>query len=906
MQTYAVPFTAVTAGDLSHVGGKGANLGELARAGFPVPPGFCVTTAAFVRFMAGDPSVERDVYGALAGLATDDVVRVRRVGARIRERLIALPIPVEIKAAVVAAWEAEGSDHAYAVRSSATAEDLPGASFAGQQDTFLNVRGRAALLDAVRACWVSLFTDRAILYRAQNGFDHRAVQLAVVVQRMVVPEVAGILFTADPLTGHRHVASIDAGFGLGEALVSGIVSADLYRVDQRTDQLVDVQIGDKPIAIRPLPDGGTERVTLSEDQRRARVLTDGQAIALARLGRRIAAHYGAPQDVEWCIDAAGDIFVVQARPITSLFPLPVPGPGPADGALHVYASFGHVQVMTDPMPPLALSVLRTLMPFGKRDQPTIENPYMATAGGRLYLDLTAPMLLPALRERAPRLLAAGADALMGGALAEVVARDEFLRRGAGAGVRRTRPREIARWVVPILARTQPWLWWRRPEGAVPALDALIERIVAEAGARLAAAEPGLARLREARRVCGSIFARHMLRVVPLVAGGMISRALLLHLTGDRAAVDAALRGFNGNKTTEMDLEVGDLADLARRHPAVVDCLNQVDPAAALARLSGVEGGPAFLEAFDGFLARYGVRGPSEIDISRPRWREDPSPLVQVIVGNLRGGVAGAHRAQHARQVREGEAAAARLAGLVRPGPLRPLRAALARRLARTMRGLLAAREHPKFILIRLLGQVKPILLSAGQDLAAQGRLGRADDIWFLSFAEVIAALEGGAVDLRSRVAERCADQARFARLKPPRLITSDGEIPQVKYTHADLPPGALAGSAASAGVVEGVARVIRDPTTEILAPGEILVAPFTDPGWTPLFINAAGLVTEVGGLMTHGSVVAREYGIPAVVGVLDATALIRTGQRVTVNGDLGYVALAPPAPLSHERSGRGG
>lgn len=886
---YTLPFTAISARDLPLVGGKGANLGEMAGAGFPVPPGFCVTTAAFVRFMAGDPSTEAWVYRNLDDLETDDLVRVRRVGTKVRERLIALPIPPDIKAAVVTAWEDAGTEHAYAVRSSATAEDLPGASFAGQQDTYLNVRGREALLAAVRACWVSLFTDRAIIYRATNGFDHRAVQLSVVVQRMVEPEVSGILFTADPLTGHRHIASIDAGFGLGEALVGGLVSADLYRVDSRDGRLLEARVADKQLAIRALPGGGTVRETLVEPQRSAQVLTEAQAIQLARLGKRIAAHYGSPQDIEWCIDAAGETFVVQSRPITSLYPLPEPAP--PDEALHVYASFSHVQVMTDPMPPLALATLRILIPFGKRDQPEAYNPYVATAGGRVYVDATPPMLLAPVRERFPSLLAAAADSLMAGALREVVERNEFLIRGAAPGVRRTRPREIAHYIVPILLRVQAWLWWRRPESAVPMLDKRIVRITGEVEAALAAAAPGPARVREARRLLGSVFLGNMLPVVPVIAGGMLSRVILLRLTGDRAAVDALLRGFSGNVTTEMDLEVGDLADLARRHPAVAARLTENDPATALAGMAEVEGGAEFLAALDGFLDRYGMRGASEIDISRPRWSEDPSPLIQVIVGSLRAEAPGLHRAQHARQAREGEAAARRLIAASRHGILGSLRGALAHRMTRVMRGLMAGREHPKFILIRTLGLVKPVLQDAGRELAAKGRLDRADDVWFLDWDELLDALESPAAELRTRVAARRTDLARYAHLRPPRVVTSDGEIPEVRHDHTDLPAGALPGNAASAGIVEGIAHVVRDPTTEILSPGEILVAPFTDPGWTPLFINAAGLVMEVGGLMTHGSVVAREYGIPAVVGVLDATTQIHTGQRVRVNGDLGFVEI---------------
>src|SRR5215470_6011780 len=314
-------FAELGAQDLPTVGGKGANLGALCRAGVEVPKGYCVTTAAFDRFLASLPE------------------------------------------AVAEAWRALGTELPLAVRSSATAEDLPGASFAGQQDTYLNVLGEAALIDAVKRCWISLFTDRAVLYRARGGFGHRAVRLAVVVQQMVDPEVSGILFTADPISGHRHVASIDAGFGLGEALVSGLISADLYRVDRRSREVLLARPGNKEFAIRSVPGGGTRREILPEPQRSARALNDDQVRALADIANRLEPLFGGvPLDIEWCI-AQGTIYVVQARPITSLFPVPrgeSEGPG-----LRIFLSFGHLQMMLDAMPRLALEVWRYFMPVGK-------------------------------------------------------------------------------------------------------------------------------------------------------------------------------------------------------------------------------------------------------------------------------------------------------------------------------------------------------------------------------------------------------------------------------------------------------------------------------------------------------------------------------------------------------------
>lgn len=894
---FVLPFDLIGAPDLPLVGGKGANLGEMARAGFPVPPGFCVTTRAFDRFLGQvDPATGAPVadalYAALGGLGSD-LAELRRVAASLRAQLESLPIPAPVEEAVLAAWEAAGADAAYAVRSSATAEDLPQASFAGQQDTYLNVRGPEALLDAVRRCWASLFTDRAIVYRAENGFEHRAVRLSVVVQRMVFPEKAGILFTADPLTGHRRIVSIDAGFGLGEALVSGIVSADLYRVETAPPpadaaRLIEVRVGDKPLAIVPLPGGGTERRALPEAERSARVLSDAEALALARLGRRVAEHYGRPQDIEWCIDAAGAITLVQSRPITTLFPLPDPAPG--DPGLHLYLSFNHVQVMTDPISPMGRSVLRMAIPFGK-PEPLAENPFLTEAGGRLYADMTPLLRFEPLRRRAPRLLRF-ADALMAEALAELVERPDF--RAAQGLEPRLRARDLAHWLLPILLRAQPWLWWRRPETGVQKVEAICESELERLRARIEAAPPGLPRVLEARQAVAGLFRYVIPRLPPFLVAGMLARQILFRLSGDPAAVDDLLRGLVGNVTTEMDLQTADLADLASRHPAVAEAIRADPTVAVLSRLEGIQGGPEFLAAWRAFLDRFGMRGPSEIDIGRPRWREDPAPLLRVVASGLQREAEGLHRAQLARQTALGEAAVERLVAAQAPGPTAFLRRRLVRRLARVVRGLLAMREHPKFLMIRVLWLVKQAIRDSAAGLAREGRLAGAEDVWLLSLSELIEALEGPAPGTGERVAARRAEQARFAQLRPPRILTSEGESPEVHPPRAGLPAGALGGSAASAGRVEGVARVVLDPTRDSLAPGEILVAPFTDPGWTPLFVHAAGLVMEVGGLMTHGSVVAREYGIPAVVGVPDATRRIQSGQRIRVNGDGGFVEILDP------------
>lgn len=298
MGAHVLDFQHIDQTCLSMVGGKGANLGEMTRAGFPVPPGFCVTTEAYRAWIEQSDRME-GYFRQLDDIEANDLNHIAELGQTIRHHLANLPMPGFVRTAILSQWRRAGEDRSYAVRSSATAEDLPTASFAGQQDTYLNICGEERLLQAIRECWASLFTDRAISYRAKHRFDHRAVHLAVVVQQMVFPEVSGILFTADPISGHRHTVAIDASFGLGEALVSGQVSADLYHV--RRGRIIKKKIAKKQIGIFSVPEGGTVTQDLPSDMQEAPSLNDEQVIELAALGEKIQAHYdGTEQDIEWC------------------------------------------------------------------------------------------------------------------------------------------------------------------------------------------------------------------------------------------------------------------------------------------------------------------------------------------------------------------------------------------------------------------------------------------------------------------------------------------------------------------------------------------------------------------------------------------------------------------------------
>jgi pyruvate,water dikinase len=880
MGPYTLSFDEVDGTRLSEVGGKGANLGELTRARFPVPPGFCVTTEAYRDFVRTSGELD-SILDALDRVTHEDLDKIGTIGARIREHQEALAIPEGIRSAVLQAWRELGTEHAYAVRSSATAEDLPSASFAGQQDTFLNVRGEEQLLQAVRRCWASLFTDRAIAYRAKLGFGQRAVLLAVVVQRMVLPEASGIMFTADPITGRRKTVCIDASFGLGEALVSGLVTADLYQV--RAGAIVTKRISRKALAIRPLEGGGTVTEMLTLDEQERQTLPDDRILELAGLGQRIEEHYGREQDIEWCL-ADGKFFIVQARPITSLYP----APKALDGRLHLYASFGHVQMMTEAMKPLGISVLRTFAPVGDR-APSGESELFQEAGSRVFVDLNPVLRYRKLRHLVPRVLPL-ADERIARAVAEFLGREEYR-----AALRPEKRLELSFMlkVAPFPLSVLGTLLFRNVRRGVKEIERAMEGLIAERRRSIEEAR-GAERIRRIRTTLRSLFpdlvGRKVLQnVLPAVIAFRLIGSLSERWLGDTAELASLGRSPPGNVTTEMGLALGDVADVVRAHPGALERLRLATDETFEREPHEIAGGEEVLHASQTFLERYGMRCTGEIDITRPRWREAPTQLIPAIEGYLRGGTPGQHRRDFEAGKEEAERAAVRLLERLRATRGGAMKVMVMRRLITVYRSRIGLREHPKYYIVRVLDFAKRAILEEGAGLVGTGLLRSADEVFWFTLEELESILRTRRVD-RAALDSRREQFEHDAALRPPRVITSEGEVVTAK-TGAAVPEGALAGSAASAGVVEGRARVVRRLEGSKLEKGEILIAPYTDPAWTPLFPLASGLVTEVGGLMTHGAVVAREYGIPAVVGVDRATEEIPDGALVRVNGSEGYVEI---------------
>jgi len=864
MGCYVLGFQENDRTQVAVVGGKGAHLGELSRIeGIRVPAGFCVTTDAFQRIMAEAPSID-DRLDRLSRLKPDDREAIRALSAEIRRTLEGIAIPDDLAAAITRPLARLGEQVAYAVRSSATAEDLPTASFAGQQDTYLNVVGPAAILQHVSRCWASLFTERAVTYRLRNGFDHRKVHMAVVVQQMVFPQASGILFTADPVTSNRKVASVEACFGLGEALVSGVVNADVYKV--RDGEVVAKAVATKRLAIYATPPGGTQEQAIEPERQDEPALTDAQVVRLALLARRIEAHFGRPQDIEWCL-VDDDFQIVQSRPITTLFPIPAAG----DRENHVYVSVGHQQMMTDPMKPLGLSLF----------QLTAGRP-MYEAGGRLFVDVTRGLASPA--SRAGLLAVLGkSEPLIGDALQILLDRGNFVPslpdEGPGAAPAGAPPPPIETdpaIVAELIGRSQASIAALKRDIRTKSGSALLDFILAD--------------IQELKRILFDPQS-HQVIMAAMEATWWLNEQLQAWL-GEKNAADTLTQSVPHNVTSEMGLALLDVADVIRPHPDVVAFLQHVEDEGFLDELPELEGGREARDAIRAWLDKYGMRCVGEIDITKPRWSERPTTLVPLIPGNIKKFEPGAGQRSFEQGRQEAWKKEQELLERLRAFPDGERNAEEAKRMIDRVRTFIGYREYPKYGMVSRYFVYKQALLEEAERLVQAHVLREKEDIFYLTFQELQDVVRTNQVD--DQLIRQRKDAFRsYQALTPPRVLTSDGEVIAGAYRRDDLPAGALVGLPVSAGTIEGRARVILDMAEADLEAGDILVTAYTDPSWTPLFVAIKGLVTEVGGLMTHGAVIAREYGLPAVVGVEHATRLIRDGQRIRVHGTDGYVEILP-------------
>ncbi|MGE1101975.1 phosphoenolpyruvate synthase [Peribacillus simplex] len=870
MKPYVLEFREIDKTQLLLAGGKGANLGELSKIhGIQVPEGFCVTTEGYQKALEQNEAFYA-LVDQLTLLKVEDRDQIGEISRKIRKIIMEVEIPSDVVKAVAHYLSQFGDEHAYAVRSSATAEDLPHASFAGQQDTYLNIIGVDAILQHISKCWASLFTDRAVIYRMQNGFDHSQVYLSVIVQRMVFPQASGILFTADPITSNRKLLSIDASFGLGEALVSGLVSADCYKVQE--DEIVEMMIATKKLAIHGLKEGGTETQQIDPDQQKTQTLTEQQILQLARIGRQIEAYFGCPQDIEWClVDDA--FYIVQSRPITTLYPIPESN----DQENHVYVSVGHQQMMTDPMKPLGMSLFQ-LTSFGPRFK----------AGGRLFVDVTHMLASPDSRKML--LDAMGQhDPLMKDALITIIERGDFIK-SLPNDKKEPSSGKSNKSVSSADSRAQiendPTIVSDLIKSNQTSIEELKQNIQTKSGSDL------FDFILEDIQILKKILFDPQSSAVFMAAmdaSSWINEKMNKWL-GEKNAADTLSQSVPNNITSEMGLALLDIADVIRPYPEVIDYLQHVKDDNFLDELVKFDGGQEIQDAIHDYLSKYGMRCTGEIDITKTRWGEKPTTLIPMILSNIKNFEPNASNRKFEQGRQEALKKEQELLDRLKQLPDGEQKAKETKRMISLIRNFIGYREYPKYGMVNRYFVYKQALMKEAEQLVQAKVIREKEDIYYLTFEELHGVIRTNKLDYQI-ISKRKEEYKLYEKLTPPRVITSEGEIIVGEYKRENLPAEAIVGLPVSSGVIEGRARVILNMEDADLEEGDILVTPFTDPSWTPLFVSIKGLVTEVGGLMTHGAVIAREYGLPAVVGVGNATKIIRDGQRIRVHGTEGYIEI---------------
>jgi phosphohistidine swiveling domain-containing protein len=877
-------FQEIGAGDVDTVGGKGANLGEMVAAGLPVPPGFCLTAAAYRDFVQA-AGLDVTIGTILSETRPEDPASVETQAARIRELITTQPVPDLIAQETLHAYHRLGQDLGVgdvsrmpvAVRSSATAEDLPTASFAGQQDTYLNVRGESDLLDRVRDCWASLWTDRAVIYRNRQGFDHEKVYLAVVIQAMIPAEVSGILFTSNPISGDPGEVVINASWGLGEAIVSGLVTPDTLTVRKRDGRVVSQLIGGKECIIEYAQDGGTVELATPAKKREIPALSDEGVSELVALAQGIEAHYGTPQDIEWA-HAGGRFYLLQSRPITTLSP-PVEG---ADPEVEYIRTF--VELFPDPLSPVLLDSIRplfrsmldfTLTSWGFEPPAAME----ATGGfynqfywNRNYIEAAFAPLTPPVRE-----------GLVSGFV------NPFGRQSRGLHGELSLP------FLEMIARLLRLLVVF-PD-LLPELVAKHQAQVAESLALALADLPDREILAEIRSLVFGTTSKLLDSDFLMIAFVGITYQMLGSLLERYFGEDTEelrgklISGVTGNVAMESNKQLWDLAQLAKAEPAVDHLVRRYEGADLIAHLERAPEAKPFLEALERFLSEYGHR-EIRMDIIYPTWGEDPTPVLGFVRSYLDVREAQSPHHQQARLVKEREELTQSVLARVEKDIMgRLLFSPILRWVLKHAQANTRERDTVHFELTRLFPPFRRMLSELGHRWNERGLVADPDDMFYLTLDEMDEVAASPRPMFETVQARRAEYELNKSRPWPDIIRGGRGIFAEAAGP-VEAIGGQLHGVAGSPGLVTGVARVIHGPEEfSRLQKNDILVAPLTNPAWTPLFAVAGAVITEVGGILSHGAIVAREYGIPAVLSVAGVMSQVSDGQTITVDGNRGIVGL---------------
>jgi rifampicin phosphotransferase len=877
--------------DIGLVGGKAANLGALLQNELPVPPGFVLLTSAYQQFLIAC-GIQPEIEQLVKSIDISRPTSIEQASVAIRTLFEQGNAPQVISHAISSGYERMGCG-SVAVRSSATAEDLLSSSFAGQQESYLNVTGAEQVLSAVKRCWSSLWTARAMAYRTQRGITANNIRMAVIVQQMVPASASGVLFTINPVTGNQSEIVINAVWGLGEALVSGYVTPDTIIVDKASGEVKQLQVADKDV-MTILTTAGTAEAAVESQQRRETALSTEQIAQLASLGREIEAIFGHPQDIEWAI-ADGQIYILQARPVTAQStsavtvtrtPIPIP---PGDDSwdrqddkpakpydLWTRTNFG--ENLPFPISPLTSTGFPYIMGQGGQDGQSRDEPQMARRFyGRLYINEGAVMHNLTERYGLPSSVI---DSMWGSR-----------RRGKHQAKGKFRPWRLLR-SIPSLLRSLARLRKNRGPKQTPAqffaqIDSWVNDFLQHDMTAMDDRALWFENVPAWREHGAYVFRKNIAISAPAALNYGLLERLVGRWTRHRELTHDLVTGIAGVYSAEVGPLLWHMAQTLRdaRLESVVLDHPARDTLALLRQQSGAQ---PFFAQLEEFLQRHGHRCPNEIEFLHPRWTEAPEQVIELIAGYLRAGESINPIEAEQRQVQRREEAIAAVAK--RPGPVR-------RKIFRVMltraQQAVRTRDNSRYYVTKFFFPMRSLFAQLGQRWAERGWIKEPDDIFFLTITELekLVTSENPTVlgaDLPILIANRRLAYEYWFTVVPPEVIGPDGQ-PVFDEEEQET---TLAGVAVSGGRVRGIARIVLDPREATrLRPGEILVTQATDPGWTPVFPLVSGLVLEIGGQLSHGAIVAREYGIPAVVNVQGAMRHIHDGQVITIDGTEGRVYL---------------
>jgi len=853
-------------GDRQEAGSKAVSLARLAHAGVPVPSGFLVTASAYREHLEAN-DLSGEIRESVRELAACDAGKRRAVLEVLRSRICEAPVPRELAGEIEGMYLDLGAE-TVAVRSSATAEDLPGSSFAGQYDTYLDVNSFPRCIDAVKRCWASLWTERAFDYREANGFDHLAVDMAVIVQELVEADAAGVLFAADPVTARADRITVEAVRGLGEALVSGRAVPDRFVLSKRGLGVIKTVVGG---------DGSGEPCMAERDIQ-----------LLGLYAMRAEAIFRQPLDMEWAV-RDGRVYLLQARPITAL------GVERSWDDRQVWSNMNTGEILPDVVTPATWTLAELLVNkifgsiFGRMGIDFGPHPLIGRVAGRAYFNLNT--MVGALGSF-PGLRKMDVGQMLGGAQGGINDAAEGLRDVA-IPAEDIPDLHFSMWRVLVrIPSFLAWFYTLSLEKGQEFLDDLASRLAARREL-----QPG--DLSEEELVSQLGFMRSALTdsdaIIGIAARGMYYFMALDRICrswlGDYRGISAnrLCVGLEGMDSAEAGFELWRLAQEAHEIPALESAVLRGRPFAELrGELLGTEREADFLARWERFMYDHGHHARGELELSNPRWSEDPDSILDMLRVYLRS----MDHVDPLAKLSENETVRRELT--LRCNRL--LRNPVKRRifnhfLAEAQHGLLM-RENVKSEAVRAIAMMRRVLLEIGNRLAARGMFSDDTDIFFLSLDEVEAVLHGESrLNVLETVSARREEYEKDKAIAPPSVIFGVFDSDDFVEDEVDLEAEVLTGLAVCPGVVSGPARVMLRSDSGQVQPGEIMVAPFTDPGWTPHFLTAAGIVMDMGGLLSHGSIVAREYGIPTVVNVGPATRIIKTGQIVQVDGGRGTVRI---------------